>query len=149
MSKIAEVRAGTHSRPFWIEFVRLGLGINTRGGCVVMRTIDDGCVGRGKAHHCQNPGAIAGIAQRRLGSLLKGTDSPTSPVHWSSRLASADSIRSVPNSPARPVRWRTCTSRRLPSPALPSIHRFLVGIRLCPAQVESLGAGEQVASTGQ
>jgi len=72
-----------------------------------------------------------------------------SPTRWSSRSTSAESIRSVPNSPARPIRWRTGTSRRLTSPASTSIRRFLIGIRRSPARVISLGADEQVATTGQ
>jgi D-galactarolactone cycloisomerase len=87
MPKIVEVGASAHSRPFSGEFVRLGLGANTKRDCVVVRIIDDdGRVGWGEAHHGQNPTAMAEIVERGLGSLLKGADVLDSEGIWA-RLA--------------------------------------------------------------
>ena len=44
-----------NSRPFWREFVRLGLGTNTRRDRAVARTVgDEGRVCWGEVHHGQN-----------------------------------------------------------------------------------------------
>src|ERR1700730_11792638 len=87
MPKIVEVGASAHSRPFSGEFVRLGLGANTKRDCVVVRIIDDdGRVGWGEAHHGQNPTAMVEIVEQGLGSLLKAADALDSEGIWA-RLA--------------------------------------------------------------
>jgi L-alanine-DL-glutamate epimerase-like enolase superfamily enzyme len=87
MPKIAEVRASAHSRSLSGELVRLGLGVNIKRDCVVVRiTDDDGRVGWGEAHHGQNPTAMAEIVEKGLGSLIRGADALDSEGIWA-RLA--------------------------------------------------------------
>ncbi len=87
MTRIVEVRASAHSRPFAGDLVRLGLGANTKRDCVVVRiATDDGHVGWGEAHHGQNPTAMAEIVEKGLGSLIVGADALDSEGIWA-RLA--------------------------------------------------------------
>ena len=73
MAKIVEVRASAHSCPFESNFVRLGLGTNTKRDIVLVRITDEsGAVGLGEAHHGQNPTAMATVIQDGLGSLIIG-----------------------------------------------------------------------------
>ena len=56
MAKIVEVHASAHSCPFESNFVRLGLGTNTKRDMVLVRITDEsGTVGLGEAHHGQKP----------------------------------------------------------------------------------------------
>lgn len=75
MAKIVGIRASAHSRALTGELVRLGLGVNVKRDCVVVRVIaDDGTVGWGEAHHGQNPTAMAEVVEKGLGSLILGAD---------------------------------------------------------------------------
>jgi L-alanine-DL-glutamate epimerase-like enolase superfamily enzyme len=83
MTRIVEVRASAHSRPFSGDLVRLGLGANTKRDCVVVRiATDDGQVGWGEAHHGQNPTAMAEVIEKGLGSLIIGADALDSEAIW-------------------------------------------------------------------
>ena len=83
MAKIVEVRASAHSCPFESNFVRLGLGTNTKRDIVLVRITDEsGAVGLGEAHHGQNPTAMATVIQDGLGSLIIGADPLDSEGIW-------------------------------------------------------------------